>query len=776
MKRLFLSLLSLLIISQVRAETTFDVALIRDGDMLRLKQLEQFFRDELLALTTGEFDVRFHEFDGQWSQQGIKDAFSQAYADDRIDMVLVTGVTANQVGIIRSSFPKPTFLPFVFDAELMQAPLNGFTSGQRNLNYLTDRVDFSEDIISFKRLVRVRQITFFIDGIILAAIPDLVERARQLAADQDVQIHIVTFDQPGDDLAAQIPSESDAIMLAGLPRMPDDDYKQMIDRINELGLPSYSLVGVEAVKQGLLMSDAPPTDWQRLARRNALNMQAVMLGELAGDQPVIFEGKRELTLNMETARRIGLSPRFDVLSEAVLLNPEPEASGPLYSLREVALIAGQQNLDLLAESSAVASAELDVTEARAALFPQLSLGQSFSQRRETPLVQAGQFAERSSDARLGLDQVIYVDDVAANHRISQYQLNDREAGLQQLRLDIIEEATLAYLNVLRARTQLGIRQDNLRLTKSNLQLAQDRVRLGSSSAADVYRWQSRMASDRSSLLQARSQLDQARQLLNRLLNRPLEEAFQLSAVRVDEPFVITEDEFNSLIDNPRMMMRFTDFAVRNGVDNSPEIEQINAQIAVVERLIVNQKRAYWLPDFTLNSSASKNLDQSGAGVNITEDLSDWSVMLNASIPLFEGGARKAALRRSSLDLEQLTLLRQSTEQKIRQRIRASFHEANVSYANISLSEQAAESSRKNLDLVTDSYASGTVSIIDLLDAQNSSLTADLSAANAVYDFLSDIMNVQRSVGQYDFLLSDDEKNAEANRLRDHLSQSNPKAE
>ncbi|MGH7849073.1 MAG: hypothetical protein ACREOP_02115, partial [Thermodesulfobacteriota bacterium] len=52
---------------------------------------------------------------------------------------------------------------------------------------------------------------------------------------------------------------------------------------------------------------------------------------------------------------------------------------------------------------------------------------------------------------------------------------------------------------------------------------------------------------------------------------------------------------------------------------------------------------------------------------------------------------------------------------------------------------------------------GVVSIIDLLDAQNAALSADLNAANSVYNFLIDLMNLQRASGKFDFFTSAEER-------------------
>jgi hypothetical protein len=53
----------------------------------------------------------------------------------------------------------------------------------------------------------------------------------------------------------------------------------------------------------------------------------------------------------------------------------------------------------------------------------------------------------------------------------------------------------------------------------------------------------------------------------------------------------------------------------------------------------------------------------------------------------------------------------------------------------------------------------------LLDAQDTSLTASAASSDSLYNFLITIMAVQRAVGQFEFLLAPDERNAVANEIR-----------
>ena len=59
---------------------------------------------------------------------------------------------------------------------------------------------------------------------------------------------------------------------------------------------------------------------------------------------------------------------------------------------------------------------------------------------------------------------------------------------------------------------------------------------------------------------------------------------------------------------------------------------------------------------------------------------------------------------------------------------------------------ASAAAKRNLDLVTDSYSRGAVSIQDLLDAQNTSFVSEQMSTNAAYIFLIDLMGVEQAAG------------------------------
>ena len=123
--------------------------------------------------------------------------------------------------------------------------------------------------------------------------------------------------------------------------------------------------------------------------------------------------------------------------------------------------------------------------------------------------------------------------------IQQELQQSREAELHELRLDVVQAATTAYYLVLNAQSQLEVQENNLRISRTNLELAQNRVTLGTSTLADVYRWEAEVSRALVILASARADLRQSWETFNRILNRPQGTRVVLQEASFDEPFIMT---------------------------------------------------------------------------------------------------------------------------------------------------------------------------------------------------------------------------------------------
>ena len=328
-----------------------------------------------------------------------------------------------------------------------------------------------------------------------------------------------------------------------------------------------------------------------------------------------------------------------------------------------------------------------------------------------------------------------------------------EQEREQVKLNVAHEAARTYLNLLRAKTFERIQKDNLRLTRSNLELARVRQQIGMSGPAETYRWESQMATARNAGIQANTQRNVAEIALNRILHRPLEEDFDTEEIGLHDENLITHDpRFIRFIDNKHNFGIFREFMVEDGIASAPELKGLDAAISARERALTLAQRAHYLPTVALKGDVTRHISREGEGSSIDPIGGDanWTLGLNATFPLYKGGAKFAASKEAAEELDGMRLQREAVVERVEQRIRSALHVAGAAYAGIGLSEDAAIAAVKNLELVEDAYGRGVVSILDLLDAQNAQLVAEEGAANSVFDFLLTLMEVERAIGKFYF--------------------------
>lgn len=734
------------------------IGMIFDGPWARNDEIRALTQQEIRTLVAGELDVRFPaaaELEGDWTLETARAQLETLLADPDVDLVITWGVLASHAVCCYGSPPKPVIAPVILDRALQDLPYDSGASGVPNLNYVTLPDNTLQELRLFQQVVPLRKVVFLANGTMLAAIPELLSRTHRLAGELGLDFAFVPVGWSVEEVLAAIPEDADGVFIWPQLHWSGEQLEQLMAGLNGRRLPTFSTLGGDMLEAGVLATSGLDDLFARLSRRVALNVQRILLGEDAGTLPVAFSYRERLTLNMATARAIGVSPRWEALLEADLINVV-DPSLPRRSLTSTAQQAVAVNLDLAAEQLAVAAGAREPQRARALLLPQLEVSaRGLLIDEDRAASSFGTQAERTWSGSAELSQLLYAEDVLANVTIQDHLQQQRVYGYDQLRLDIAFEAAMIYLNLLRAKILEQVRRNNLQLTRSNLELAQIRRSVGTANPAEVFRWQSQIAVDRRALVLANADVRGAEIRLNRLLHQPQDERFLTEEV---DPKPISA-RFTGYIETPRHFEVLQDFAVLEGLAAAPELQQLEAAIAAQQRAATAARRAFWSPVVAAQLGLEHIVERGGAGSEGNPlaaegpDDTSWSVGLSASLPLFTGGDRTARRLQAEEELAALERQRDAVAERLEEGMRSAMVATRASFAGIELARLAAEAARQSLDLAADAYARGAVSILDLLDAQNAALNAELDAGNAVYDFFTDLMRVQRSTSQLDFFIS-----------------------
>jgi outer membrane protein len=626
-------------------------------------------------------------------------------------------------------------------------------------------------------MIPYRKLAVVVDPGLLEVIPQLESNTSALTRVVGAEAAVVPARGSSDEILAALPAGTDAVYLAPLPMLSDVELARLLTGFNARRLPTLSYLADPDVRAGALASYEPPQSWLRRARRVAVDLQRILAGEDAGALPVRQVSAARLTMNLATARQIGFSPGYSLLTEAELVATDSLGPADTLTLAETMRGAAATNLDLAAANLDVASGRQDVRLARANLLPLIEsqIGETFT-KEGTAAASLGQQPERLVDGGLTFSMPLYSEQAWAGYGSQRQLQRGKVAERDQLRLDVVLEAAEAYLTVLEARTVADVRRSNLYRNRSNLEVARLREGVGSASRADIYRWQGEVANSRRDLISAESQVRVAQLELKRLLNRPLDRPVAQQPVSLaDEALLAQDSTVLAWFDDPARFAVLSQFLVGEALRISPEMTRADAAIAAEERQRTAAGRAFWMPTFALQGGLNNVFSRGGAGssapvlpggtpLSTAPDLS-WQFRIQASLPLFTGFGRTATRAQTNIEVERLKVQRESIRLSVDQRVRAAMESAASTYAAIALTREAADAANHNYELVSDAYGRGSADITALIDAQSTAEQSSEAAANAVHDFLLDLMRVERAMGDFGTLRPADERQAFLERLR-----------
>jgi outer membrane protein len=113
-----------------------------------------------------------------------------------------------------------------------------------------------------------------------------------------------------------------------------------------------------------------------------------------------------------------------------------------------------------------------------------------------------------------------------------------------------------------------------------------------------------------------------------------------------------------------------------------------------------------------------------------------AVGFNLNIPVFNGGL--FAARRAEAELEASARSRDVQELKLEvsQQVRDAWYQADEAYRSLDVTARLVAQSKEALHLAQDRYEAGLGSIVELNEAQLNETSAEISAADATYTYLS----------------------------------------
>jgi outer membrane protein len=286
-----------------------------------------------------------------------------------------------------------------------------------------------------------------------------------------------------------------------------------------------------------------------------------------------------------------------------------------------------------------------------------------------------------------------------------------QAGLRDTEQSVFAQVVAAYMNVIRDSAIVSLNRKQVNVLRVNLQATQDRFQIGDLTRTDVAQSQSRLAFAQGQLESAQANLISSKENYIQLVG---------SAPGTLEP----PPPLPNLPGSP-------DLAVQVAIDGNPGLEaaERRREAATFDTRAANGAR---LPQISAVGSGSyaDYLGTLGGGTGIAQTNRSATVGVQATIPIFQGGRPGAQVRQAQAFESQAIEALTATERSVVAQTRSAYASWQASNQLIASSETAVSAATLSLEGVRAENSVGTRTILDILNAEQELLNAQVNLVSA----------------------------------------------
>jgi len=397
------------------------------------------------------------------------------------------------------------------------------------------------------------------------------------------------------------------------------------------------------------------------------------------------------------------------------------------TLNEAINIALKNNSQILLAKEKVKEAEQIVKEATAGYLPSLNLNGTYTHLGEVPSISiphVGEFPMGEQDTTsftFSLTQPLYTSG-KLTLASKQARLNYRRAkqDLKNTQDNLIFQVKQSFYSVLLAKENLKIRKQALHQAKLHLKVVESFYQSGRTSRFDLLRAKVEVANLKPGLIQAMNNLNLARERLANLLSLS-SSSLEIEGELKFQPANLTLNEaiktaFSSRADLMSLMI-------------SKDI----AKLAVHMVKIKNYPTLSFVGNYEYKIS--------------DEWEKNWNINLVLSFPFFDSGKTKAILEQKRSQLRQIELTVKQLKDAIQLEVKKAFWDLQAAKEALSAQKQNINQAQEALSIAEGRYKSGTITQVEVFDANLALTTARLNYTRALYDYNLARASLVKAIGK-----------------------------
>jgi outer membrane protein len=280
-------------------------------------------------------------------------------------------------------------------------------------------------------------------------------------------------------------------------------------------------------------------------------------------------------------------------------------------------------------------------------------------------------------------------------------------------LTTVSNVISSYYTVLKEQQLVNARDSVLDISQLRLRIANNKLAIGRGSKLDVLAAQVDYNTDTSAYLQEINLLKTAKTTLNQVMARDLNTDFKVdNQINIDAALDYAALSTQMAQLNPDLQNAF-----------------INRRIA---ELNLKQIKGQRYPVVSVNSGYEFQKSASPTGFNTQQRANGFTYGLTASLNIFNGFLQRQNERNAKIGISSSELTFEKTKQEIGAQLLSTYQNYSTNLDLLKIEKSNVDIARQNLDITLEKYRLGSISPLELREAQKNSIDAITRYLEAQY--------------------------------------------
>ncbi|WP_207435811.1 TolC family protein [Sabulibacter ruber] len=420
-----------------------------------------------------------------------------------------------------------------------------------------------------------------------------------------------------------------------------------------------------------------------------------------------------------------LKYRFGLLSLllfSLFLGAGEAKAQEILTLENAVRIALERNYDIKLSANDERIAENNVTRGNAGMLPTVTGNltnnntiQNSSQTRADGQVNEVSWGQGSTlNYGVGLNWTVF-NGFAMFARYEQLQELEKlgEANLQLTILTRVGDVMNTFYELVQQQHQLRAYDTAMAISRLRVTTAQNRFQIGKAARLEVLNAQVDYNTDTTNLLRQQELYRNTQIRLNELMARDVNIRFSVpDNILIDDQLTLETLSTQASQQNPSLKAAI-----------------LNRRVAELDAKIVKANR---YPVVGLNTGYNFNRNRSALGFSTLSTGNGLSYGVTASVPIFNGFNQRRMEQNANIQINSAQLQLDQVNQSINSQLASAYQTYLTNLSLVRLEENNQRIARQNLEITMEKYRLGSITTVEVRDAQLNYVNATVRYSNAQY--------------------------------------------